>query len=519
MLQGMVENFCNFALQNAGFFNFADENLRQILLGRQNFASKIQTISHNFCCMKRAKFQLLWVVALIALAVEVGFAAPKAQADEPTTASAVTTKADATEAQTEAAWEAEMDAQEQAEAQAAQAAAEAEAAAQAELKARIDSMAADPDYIKASVVVLSPGADFYSQLGHCGIRMECPTHGLDYIFSFLTQSEDAFDIFRFFMGEAEGGIVGVPFEEYITIDCGGGRGLEQFPLNLTPQEEQRLWEILDNDMLSRQDRKFNFIYNNCTSLTLKMLKRCLQDDRKIGYVWPEAAIGVDNAEIVRYVTRKTPWLEFCCIILFGAEGEDTIPNELRMSPELMPQLLLGSVIQSSDTKEPMVGEQTTLAPYTAEYTPAFVTPNVLFSILIAVVVLLSLLEWKLRWRKAAVAMDATLLTLHTIIGIVLCVMTFYAGLFGKSWNWFLFPFNPLPLLIWLVWRKRNGWRQIYLTYSIVLTLFMVVGGATLSVCYSSTLLLVGIVAVRCWAKYLLTPKDTPKTTTKKHNHR
>ena len=515
----MVENFCNFALQNAGFFNFADENLRQILLGRQNFATKIQTISHNFCCMKRAKFQLLWVVALIALAVKVGFAAPKAQADEPTTASAVTIKADATEAQTEAAREAEMEAQEQAEAQAAQAAAEAEAAAQAELKARIDSMAADPDYIKASVVVLSPGADFYSQLGHCGIRMECPTHGLDYIFSFLIDSEDAFDIFRFFMGEAEGGIIGVPFEEYIAVDCAGGRGLEQFPLNLTPQEEQRLWEILDNDMISRQDRKFNFLLNNCTALTIKLIKRCLQDGREIEYVWPEIASGNDTATMYYWITRKTPWLRFVGTMLLGAVGEDILDNQNRMSPEMMPELLLGSVIQSSDTKEPMVGEQTTLTPYTAEYTPAFVTPNVLFSILIAVVVLLSLAEWKLRWRKAAKAMDVTLLALHTLIGIILCFMTFYAGLFGKSWNWFLIPFNPLPLLVWLVWRKRNGWRQIYMIYTLVLTLFMIVGSATLSVCYSSTLLLVGIVAVRCWAKYLLTPKDTPKTTTKKHNHR
>ena len=254
-------------------------------------------------------------------------------------------------------------------------------------------------------------------------------------------------------------------------------------------------------------------------MTIKLIKRCLQDGREIEYVWPEIASGNDTATMYYWITRKTPWLRFVGTMLLGAVGEDILDNQNRMSPEMMPELLLGSVIQSSDTKEPMVGEQTTLTPYTAEYTPAFVTPNVLFSILIAVVVLLSLAEWKLRWRKAAKAMDVTLLALHTLIGIILCFMTFYAGLFGKSWNWFLIPFNPLPLLVWLVWRKRNGWRQIYLTYSIVLTLFMVVGGATLSVCYSSTLLLVGIVAVRCWAKYLLTPKDTPKTTTKKHNHR
>ena len=46
------------------------------------------------------------------------------------------------------------------------------------------------------------------------------------------------------------------------------------------------------------------------------------------------------------------------------------------------------------------------------------------------------------------------------------------SLFGSHWNWYLIPFNPLPLIIWILWHKRNGFYKVYLFYTAVLALFI-----------------------------------------------
>ena len=44
------------------------------------------------------------------------------------------------------------------------------------IKAQIDSS----NFVKASILLVSPGNSVYSVCGHAALRMECPMHQLDY---------------------------------------------------------------------------------------------------------------------------------------------------------------------------------------------------------------------------------------------------------------------------------------------------------------------------------------------------
>ena len=46
------------------------------------------------------------------------------------------------------------------------------------------------DFVIASVLIADPGTFMYSVLGHACIRLQCPTYGLDYCFTYEAENAD-----------------------------------------------------------------------------------------------------------------------------------------------------------------------------------------------------------------------------------------------------------------------------------------------------------------------------------------
>ena len=93
----------------------------------------------------------------------------------------------------------------------------------------------DPNFVTASLVIASPGEEFFSCVGHAFIRLECPTFKLDYCFS--DESENVRDrVFAFLAGRLKMGMISVPTEklldEYRKDRRGAGRvGVADAPLS------------------------------------------------------------------------------------------------------------------------------------------------------------------------------------------------------------------------------------------------------------------------------------------------
>ena len=138
----------------------------------------------------------------------------------------------------------------------------------------IDSMAARDDFVTASLLILAPLKVLYSVFGHAMLRMECPTHQLDYIYSF--ESEDDVGTFmRVVAGKAKAKYIAVPTDTFLNDCRETGREVRQYRLNLKPREKQELWQLLDNELLLGAHRNFNLLYTNCLSTTIIDVQRCL----------------------------------------------------------------------------------------------------------------------------------------------------------------------------------------------------------------------------------------------------
>ena len=88
----------------------------------------------------------------------------------------------------------------------------------------IDRLA--PDFVKVSLVVCDPSEVLYSTLGHAALHLQCPTFGLDYIFSY--ESENVRDkIWTFLKGNLKMGMFAIPVDTFLVPYQLSGRGVKE----------------------------------------------------------------------------------------------------------------------------------------------------------------------------------------------------------------------------------------------------------------------------------------------------
>lgn len=364
------------------------------------------------------------------------------------------------------------------------------------------------NFVKASLMVVSPGEDIYSALGHCAIRLECPIHELDYCFSFGTNTFTANECLKFLPGSLDCGFVAIPTKEFLTGYSREGREVKLTELNLTLHEQQRLWEMLDKDMVEGDYRKFNYRQNNCASMVLYVIEWSLIDEQIIYGKWPDI-MQCDDGTCLRYLSRHRPWFSFINVTVLGTQIDGFSSQQERISPELINEVLAAARIVPNDSASavrPVFKSATQqILPLTKPVKTSPFTPMVVFGILLALVVAITLLEWLAGWRRLARVTDVVLLVCQTLVGMAMLYICLGACMFGLNWNWYLVVFNPLPLILWLLLHKRQFYNRVYLVYTIILLAFVAMTPLVSQLDIEHQLITLTF-ALRCASNYLMPQK-------------
>lgn len=328
------------------------------------------------------------------------------------------------------------------------------------------------DFVTVSLLIASPGNSIYSVFGHCALRLQCPSQHLDYVYTFETENGLAGYI-KFFAGQAKAGFAAITPQEYLTPYKKEGRGVVAYPLNLTPHEKQELWRALDEDMEQGPHRKYNLIKNQCISMSFLMLETILEDEFIDYDRLPRTYSNLNNGELVRKYSESAPWGQFLYLTFMGSEADDYWEPEFRFAPGTMswamPTLRFVSIDRTKQRPmlkgSPRVLQVTTLHPQ-----PSPVSPEWVFGLLLLFTIIITLAQCLKHGQKLAHAYDVTLFTLQSIAGVFLLYVTLVSGLFGLHWNWYLILFNPLPLLLWLLFRHQVWYNKLFRIYTVVLVL-------------------------------------------------
>jgi len=337
-----------------------------------------------------------------------------------------------------------------------------------------DSVFVGPTDLTTSLLICQPGRTFYSGFGHCALRLQCSSHGLDVTFTYALDDNLANRI-AMFRGNGAGRYSSVKTAAFLEEYEEAGRGVVDYPINLSVEQTRALWQILDGENASPRYRQYNFLHTNCASMCFYALKRVMKGEKIVWNGLSEGCTGTYR-NFVKYVSKGRPWTGLFWTSILGDTGEEKGQLEDKLAPMLIEPVIAKATIRSNaGVTRPFIQDKPTrLVEQTLTYPHNPFTPVVVFALLLAVAVIVSIVE-RSKKRKAGIpiAFDTSLLVFQTIVGIFIFYLSCLSHMVGAAHNWNLILFNPLPLLLWICFRRRKWFPKVYYLYAAVILLYIV----------------------------------------------
>ena len=166
----------------------------------------------------------------------------------------------------------------------------------------IDRLA--PDFVLVSLCVADStdqNQDYLGMTGHAFLRLQCPTFGLDYCFSYESERIKG-QLWDYLTGKLKMGMFAIPTDEYIEDYRMWKRAVHEYRINMPADAEQRLWEQMDNHMLTENDMQMNLVKFGCTNTILRYVENALAPTQ-IKYNWPKKYLTKSAQEILPHITQ------------------------------------------------------------------------------------------------------------------------------------------------------------------------------------------------------------------------
>lgn len=177
------------------------------------------------------------------------------------------------------------------------------------------------NFVTASICVADPTDwhdDMLGVLGHAFIRLQCPTFDMDYCFSYEGQSANE-DFMGLVKGTLKMGLFAEPTQEYIKPYQRWKRTVREYTLNLPPEADLRLWEIMDQHVEEGIDLPLDLTEHGCVQTLVQYITQALDTTKIVYGEWPEE-FKLSRSEMLDKSLEPYPWLCLMAKIL-GMYGD------------------------------------------------------------------------------------------------------------------------------------------------------------------------------------------------------
>ena len=327
-----------------------------------------------------------------------------------------------------------------------------------------------PDYIIASLLVVSPSAEPYSLFGHCALRLQCPDHDMDYSFTFET-STDTKGLFDFFRGKAMGGFAAAPTPAYLEYYSNAGRSVVQHQLNLTPEEKLMLWQQADKEIVRGNCYRYNYLHTQCASTIIDLITSVLP--APVDYQQLPAQTKGSFRDQMLVESEPYPWSRFFWQTIMGPAGDELFPLEHKLTPRTLAEAWQQATV--GDDHRHLISHTAVCNDVdAADVTPSVTAtsplshPSFLFTLLLIVVVIVTAAQCCFGWRRLPRVTDCLLTVIYTLLALFLMYLVLFSDLEATQWNWYLLAFNPIPLLLWAL---RPKWLP-YICFGLIMAIII-----------------------------------------------
>lgn len=252
----------------------------------------------------------------------------------------------------------------------------------------INREAESPTFITASLLVIEPGPQVYSAYGHSAIRLQCPSKGLDFCFSF-EMPLSTWSKLSYAFGKAKGGFEAVETQAFIDEYRRNHRGIKAYTINLTPKEKQRLWQVLDEEVSEGFHWDYKLPTINCSNMCQYAVEQALDGGRIVyGKLNPLLTSGTYE-DMFRVATKDRPWTRLTYYIFEIGHWHDTGTVEDKLTPVLLAETWQHATFRDNGPRRPVIiGKAQQLVPPMYTTQPTFFTPTVVAVILIVVIIVM-----------------------------------------------------------------------------------------------------------------------------------
>ena len=323
----------------------------------------------------------------------------------------------------------------------------------------IDRLA--PDFVTVKLVVCDPGAVLYTVLGHACLRLQCPTYGMDYVFSYESESVEG-KLAYFLTNKLKMGMAMIEPHDFLQPYIEEGRGVREYTLRLPPEVKAELWRMCDERVAQGMNLEYNPVKRGCAISVLHCVEDAIKAANKqyatqYGIVYPDWGKPFERTlREIFYDYAPHGWgLFWCMTIVGGVVDKPALPHKEKL---ISPQQLTQTWQQCTIDGHPLID-----APADIRCEGAGV-PAEAFTPIHAALILLVLALLSLAWKQPYI--DWLLLAIQTGFGCLLLWLLFMP-LPATGWTWLLIPLNPLPLIFW-------HWRRYWaLPYAVVIAIWCV----------------------------------------------
>jgi Domain of unknown function (DUF4105) len=299
-----------------------------------------------------------------------------------------------------------------------------------------------------SLITYTPGEELYQAFGHSSIRVRDNVLGIDRLYNFgVFDFETPYFYLKFVHGDLLYQLAVSPSEEEIRIVGAYGQGVTELLLNLSQDQKQKLFEMLEINLLpENRFYRYDFVLDNCSTRPRDVL------ERTIGSPIVEQGAGKQTFRqmLDPYFTRM-PWIWFGISLLLGAKVDRLAsPRDACFLPADLERAVQTS---KNGNQSLTAGKRELFPPEALPDSSFFLAPIWIFSS----GGILWFLCWLLRRKGHAIWPTALLLTIVGLVGTFLLVVSLWTRVWVLHENfnlWWLIPFH-LPAGVWLFLARRR----------------------------------------------------------------
>ena len=298
------------------------------------------------------------------------------------------------------------------------------------------------DFVLTSVCIADPTYwqdDALGTLGHAFLRLQCPYYNLDFCFTYEGESvNDNFN--KYLMGETKMGMFAYKTNEYLEDYKKWNRSVHEYHLNLPPESEVRLWEIMDNHLTKGINLTQDMNRYGCAITIVRYVKKALDT---IPIVYHENELETLTRREIGYRSlANQPWQRLISMVFTDSRYDSDCPiDEKLIVPADLVQVWQNATVNG---KQLAVYKQDLVSGASVDNTKPWFTPMLVALILLVIVIGFAFTDIPY--------LDWLLLAVQTIGGLVMFYFWIMMLHFSISGYLLMVLLNPLPVICWK-WRR------------------------------------------------------------------